>query len=98
VLTIFLGVTSAEGSPPKNPRVTRVIAVNPYDYWPAGGIRKSSLAARLVLTPSGVPVLGATIMRLRNRFVSDRIFEGGLASPGQSSKTHSSLRQRSRAL
>jgi len=48
----------------------------------AGGrIRKSSLAARLVLTPSGVPVLGATIMRLRNRCVSDRIFEGGLASP-----------------
>jgi hypothetical protein len=46
-----------------------------------GGIRKSSLAARLVLTPSGVPVLGATIMRLRNRFLSDRIFEGGLASP-----------------
>jgi pimeloyl-ACP methyl ester carboxylesterase len=47
----------------------------------AGGIRKSSLAARLVLTPSGLPVLGATIMRLRNRYVSDRIFEGGLASP-----------------
>jgi pimeloyl-ACP methyl ester carboxylesterase len=56
----------------QNPRVTRVIAVNPYDYWPAGGIRKSSLAARLVLTPSGVPVLGATIMRLRNRYLSDR--------------------------
>jgi len=56
-----------------NPRVTRVIAVNPYDYWPVGGIRKSSLAARLVLTPSGVPVLGATIMRLRNRFLSDRM-------------------------
>jgi pimeloyl-ACP methyl ester carboxylesterase len=30
----------------QNPRVTRVIAVNPYDYWPAGGIRKSSLARR----------------------------------------------------
>jgi pimeloyl-ACP methyl ester carboxylesterase len=28
-----------------------------------------------------LPVLGATIMRLRNRYVSDRIFEGGLASP-----------------
>jgi pimeloyl-ACP methyl ester carboxylesterase len=65
----------------QNPRVTRIIAVNPYDYWPAGGIRKSSLAARLVFTPSEVPVLGATIMRLRNRYVSDRIFEGGLASP-----------------
>src|SRR5262249_8414674 len=37
----------------QNPRVARVIAVNPYDYWPAGGIRKSSLAARLVFTPFG---------------------------------------------
>jgi hypothetical protein len=27
------------------------------------------------------PAASATIMRLRNRFVSDRIFEGGLASP-----------------
>ena len=65
----------------QNPRVAKVVAVNPYDYWPAGGIRRSSLAAKLVLTPSEVPVLGATIMRLRNRYVSDRIFEGGLASP-----------------
>jgi pimeloyl-ACP methyl ester carboxylesterase len=63
-----------------NPRIAKVIAVNPYDYWPAGGLRKSSLTARLVLTFSEVPVLGATFMRLRNRFVSDRIFEGGLAS------------------
>jgi pimeloyl-ACP methyl ester carboxylesterase len=65
----------------QNPRVTKVISVNPYDYWPAGGVRKSSLAARLVLTFSDVPVLGATMMRLRNRFISDRIFEGGLSSP-----------------
>jgi len=65
----------------ENPRVSRVIAVNPYDYWSSGGIRRSSLAARLVLMPSGVPILGATIMRLRNRYVSDRIFAGGLASP-----------------
>jgi pimeloyl-ACP methyl ester carboxylesterase len=65
----------------QNPRVTRVMAINPYDYWSTGGIRRSSLTARLVFTPSEVPVLGATIMRLRNRYVSDRIFEGGLASP-----------------
>jgi pimeloyl-ACP methyl ester carboxylesterase len=66
----------------QNPRVTKIISVNPYDYWPAGGIRKSSLTARLVLTFSDLPVLGATMMRLRSRFVSDRIFEGGLYSPG----------------
>jgi pimeloyl-ACP methyl ester carboxylesterase len=65
----------------QNPRVARAVAVNPYDYWPAGGVRQSSLTARLVLTFSEVPVLGATIMRLRNRLVLDRIFAGGLASP-----------------
>jgi pimeloyl-ACP methyl ester carboxylesterase len=63
------------------PRIDRVISVNPYDYPPAGGVRKSSVAARLVLTFADVPVLGATITRLRNRFVSDLIFRGGVASP-----------------
>jgi len=64
-----------------NPRIDRVISVNPYDYPPAGGVRKSSVAARLVLTFADAPVLGATITRLRNRFVSDLIFRGGVASP-----------------
>lgn len=64
-----------------NRRVTKVVAINPYDYWPTGGIRKSSFTARLILTSSDVPVLGATLMRLRNRFVSDRIFAGGVSLP-----------------
>jgi pimeloyl-ACP methyl ester carboxylesterase len=66
----------------QNPRISGVISINPYDYWPTGGIRKSSLFASLILGPSGVPILGATLMRLRNRFVSDRIMEGGVASRG----------------
>jgi pimeloyl-ACP methyl ester carboxylesterase len=64
----------------QNPRVARVIAINPYDYPPAGGIRSSSVIARLILGPAGVPILGATLMRLRNRFVSDMIMRGGVAS------------------
>lgn len=65
-----------------NPRIVKVIAVNPYDYGPvAGGVRKSSLTARLVLSFAEVPILGATFMRLRNRLVSDRIIKGGLTSP-----------------
>lgn len=65
-----------------NPRVARVVAVNSYDYGPAvGGVRKSSLTARLVLTFSEVPILGATFTRLRNRLVLDRILQGGLAAP-----------------
>jgi pimeloyl-ACP methyl ester carboxylesterase len=64
----------------QNPRVARVIAINPYDYPPDGGVRKSSLAARLVLAPAGVPILGATLMRMRNKVVSDAIMAGGVAS------------------
>ena len=64
----------------QNARISRVMSINPYDYWPAGGIRKSSLMASLILGPANVPVLGATLMRLRNRFVSDRIMEGGVAT------------------
>ncbi len=33
---------------------------------------------RLILGPADVPILGATIMRLRNRWVSDQIMEGGV--------------------
>jgi pimeloyl-ACP methyl ester carboxylesterase len=66
----------------RHPAVARVVAINPYDYGPqAGGVRSSSLAARLALTFADVPVLGATIMRMRNRWLVDRIFQGGLASP-----------------
>jgi pimeloyl-ACP methyl ester carboxylesterase len=63
----------------QNPRVARVIAINPYDYPPDGGIRSSSLVARLVLGPAGVPILGATFMRLRNKLVSAKIMAGGVA-------------------
>jgi pimeloyl-ACP methyl ester carboxylesterase len=65
-----------------NPRIVKVIGVNPYDYGPAaGGVRKSSLTAKPVLGFAEVPILGATFMRLRNRLVSDRIIKGGLTSP-----------------
>ena len=65
----------------RNPRVTRVIAVNPYDYWPAGGISQKLSRRQARSDALGSTRPGATIMRLRNRYASDRIFEGGLASP-----------------
>jgi pimeloyl-ACP methyl ester carboxylesterase len=66
----------------QHPAVARIIAVNPYDYGPAaGGVRNSSLAARLVLTYADTPILGSTIMRLRTRPVLDRIVQGGVAAP-----------------
>ena len=64
----------------EHPRIARVVAINPYDYPPQGGIRHSSLTARVILGPASVPVLGATLMRLRTRFVSDWIMEGGVTA------------------
>jgi len=64
----------------RHPRIARIVAVNPYDYPPDGGIRRSSVMARAILGPSGVPLLGSTLMRLRTRFVSDQIMEGGVAT------------------
>jgi pimeloyl-ACP methyl ester carboxylesterase len=64
----------------RHPRIARVIAVNPYDYGPPAGVRSSSLVASVILTPAEVPILGATVMRLRNRVVNDLIMAGGVAT------------------
>ncbi len=64
-----------------NPRVTQVVAINPYDYGRGGGIRRSSPVAHLVFGLGIIPVLGDTVMRLRNRIVERPIFEGGVAEP-----------------
>lgn len=48
-----------------NPRVKRVIAVNPYDYDAGRGLQRSSGLANLVFGLNNVPVVGATVTRLR---------------------------------
>jgi pimeloyl-ACP methyl ester carboxylesterase len=64
-----------------NPRVKKVVAINPYDYGRGGGVRRSSPVARLILGLGLIPVLGETVMRFRNRIVEWPIFEGGVAGP-----------------
>jgi pimeloyl-ACP methyl ester carboxylesterase len=61
-----------------HPRVRRVVAINPYDYDRGRGLRRSSLLANLILGAAGIPVVGATIMRLRNPFVETSILRGGV--------------------
>jgi hypothetical protein len=58
--TIALVLTARQ-----NPCVRRVVAINAYDDLPAGGIRRTSIMARLILGPADVPILGSTLMRLR---------------------------------
>jgi pimeloyl-ACP methyl ester carboxylesterase len=64
-----------------NPRVKKVIAINPYDYARGMGIARANGWAWLTFTLAKVPVLGETVMRLRNRFMEQRILQGGVANP-----------------
>jgi pimeloyl-ACP methyl ester carboxylesterase len=63
-----------------NPRVKRVISINPYDYGHGMGIARGNGWAWLTFNLARVPVLGETIMRLRNRFIEQRILQGGVAN------------------
>jgi pimeloyl-ACP methyl ester carboxylesterase len=62
----------------RNARVRQVIAINPYDYDRGRGLRRSSLLANIILGLNDVPVLGATVMRLRQFPIEKRIFEAGV--------------------
>jgi pimeloyl-ACP methyl ester carboxylesterase len=65
-----------------HPRVCAVVAINPYDYGRGRGLRRSSALANLIFGLNDVPVLGATVDRLRSGPVVRRIFEGGVHRRG----------------
>jgi pimeloyl-ACP methyl ester carboxylesterase len=64
-----------------NPRVPRVVAINPYDYAKGRGMARSSLLARLVIGLADIPILGETVMRLRTFFVMKSVLDGGVSDP-----------------
>jgi pimeloyl-ACP methyl ester carboxylesterase len=70
----------------RNPRVVRVIALNPYDYGRRGGIRRSSLLANVVFTAMLWPGVGPVMARVRNKAVLRRILYGGLYDPNHLSE------------
>jgi pimeloyl-ACP methyl ester carboxylesterase len=63
----------------RNPRVARVIAINPYDYAKGRGMARSSLFGRLVNYLALVPFIGETVMRLRNFLIMKSVLNGGVA-------------------
>jgi pimeloyl-ACP methyl ester carboxylesterase len=65
----------------RNPRLVRVIAINPYDYAKGRGMARSSLLGRMITYVSLVPVLGETVMRLRSFVIMRKVLEGGVADP-----------------
>jgi pimeloyl-ACP methyl ester carboxylesterase len=71
-----LALTTAANLPD---RVRRVVAVNAYDY--AGGIARSSLLARLIVTGVVAPGVGPMLARLEPKPVMRAILSGGLGDP-----------------
>src|SRR5437867_2982862 len=65
-----------------NPRVRAVVAINPYDYDGGRGIRRSSVLANILFGLSNVPLLGATVTRLRLYPIVKRVLEGGVYRKG----------------
>jgi pimeloyl-ACP methyl ester carboxylesterase len=61
-----------------NPRVARVIAVNPYDYGRGGGIRRSSALANVLFTAMRWPVVGEIVLGVGTKDILRRVLEGGL--------------------
>lgn len=62
-----------------NPRVEKVIAINPYDYGKGAGVRRGNIVANLIFGLARIPVLGDTFMRLRNKLIEKKIMQGGVA-------------------
>jgi pimeloyl-ACP methyl ester carboxylesterase len=65
----------------RNPRVARVVSINPYDYAKGRGLARSSLFGRLTTYAALVPVLGEIWMSLRSFPVTQSILSGGVARP-----------------
>ena len=63
----------------QHPRVKKVISINPYDYAKGRGIQRSSAVANLIFSLSHVPIIGPTVMRLRNPMVEEKILEVGVS-------------------
>jgi len=61
-----------------NPRVRRVIAINPYDYDSGRGLRRSSGIANLIFGLNDLPLIGSTVQRLRQYQIFQRVMEGGV--------------------
>jgi pimeloyl-ACP methyl ester carboxylesterase len=64
----------------RNPRIARVVAINPYDYAKGRGMARSSPLGWLITVTSDIPLVGETIMRLRNFAIMRAVLQGGVAN------------------
>ena len=64
-----------------NSRIRGIVSINPYDYASGNGMGRGNLVARIIFTLAPIPVVGETVMRMRNEMVERTIFEGGVSNP-----------------
>ncbi|HKW62901.1 MAG TPA: alpha/beta hydrolase [Candidatus Acidoferrum sp.] len=64
-----------------NARVRRVVAINPYDYAKGRSMTRSSPLGWMIMTTSSIPIVGETVMRLRNFIIMKAVLRGGVANP-----------------
>ncbi|MBI3168810.1 MAG: alpha/beta hydrolase [Chloroflexi bacterium] len=64
-----------------NPRVVRIIPINPYDYYQGKGLARASLLGRLFVWLVSIPFVGDTVMRLRNYIIMKAVLTGGVSDP-----------------
>lgn len=64
-----------------NSRVSRAVAINPYDYAKGRGMARSSALGGMLNYTSLIPLLGETVMRLRNFMVVKSVLRGGVSDP-----------------
>ena len=62
----------------RHPRVRAVVAISTYDYDRGRGAKRGSPLSWLLFSLNDVPVLGGTVVRLRQYPVVKAVFEGGL--------------------
>ena len=56
------------------------MAINPYDYAKGRGMARSSPLGWLITVTSNIPIVGETIMRLRNFAIMRAVLHGGVAN------------------
>jgi len=64
-----------------NSRVSRAVAINPYDYAKGRGMARSSALGGMLNYTSLFPLIGETVMRLRNFMVVKSVLRGGVSDP-----------------
>jgi pimeloyl-ACP methyl ester carboxylesterase len=71
------------GAKNENNRITKIFALNPYDYAEggAGGIKRSSWLSRAVFATMEWPGIGWIVSRSENKLILGHILKGGFSDP-----------------